>query len=488
MHETQELLPGEIRDAARRLPAGADLQVFARRQRRARQRLALLRKFYGDAPCRMARVHLLTSSTVAINRFCAHSAEFNELGEAIMPVDDMGRPRTDSWQRYQDACREQRPMPVRDELWLEAHARDWRTLKESGLDTAFLKAAEQHSDDPNWRLMRRYGELTFGSRVFDHLSDVGRLPSESTIALAMGLAMRRIIGRGWPVAWRVFIEIARAMLWGIERPPDGLPSNRRIAWWTVTSAFRTWGVWPVYRRGLRIQNRGVCCPEVDWPILETLLGPDVDRIHPLIVKFYRNPGRFHAEASLEIRTLPLMFYSRMAALLLGQGLYEEGSGTFPARLRVFRRDDGSMHFVRELYCGRSLRVFDSDFVLRSGERETQFVEVFGDLRIDVVLDAEVRPDGGVAVVGRDIYWRSIRLPRTALRIDFSSRVEVAPSGQERIRVVGTLDIAPRTRLGRFLMHSVLRRPRRLGQITYLLWSKNESAAAPPRPLPSSDSR
>jgi hypothetical protein len=222
------------------------------------------------------------------------------------------------------------------------------------------------------------------------------------------------------------------------------------------------------RAGGRKSRLFACaCVREFWSWLETLLGDAAGQVHPLIVQFYRNPGRFTALASLDIRTAPLMAYSWLAAILLGQGLYEGGTAEIPARLRVFRRDDGSMHFVREIYCGGSLRVFDSDFVLRRVAGRQSLVEVFGDIGVEVVLDAELRPPGGVAIVGRDIYWRGIRLPRTALRVEFASRV-CADSDGEFIEIVGRLSMEPQTAIGRFFMHTLLRRPRELGSIRYIV--------------------
>lgn len=465
-----EPTPYDLKEATRFWPDGtADHQrAFAIRQLRTRRRLGLLLDFYRSCPCSMARVHLLTASTVAVGRLCGFSDEFNSLGDAIMPVDDSGLPRTELWRRYEEACRTKRPWLIRDEFWLEAHAQDWRALKAAKLDEQFFASVAGQRDSSHGQLLLRYAQMTFGAREFDHLSEDGPLPLETSISFSMSLAIKRFLRQGWPFFWRNFRLAVLDLLISSPESRVGVPTRRQIAWCNISSAWRAWSAWKVYRRGLRIQNRGVGCPEVDWPLLETLLGDDVHKVHPLIVRFYRNPGRFTAEASLDIHTLPLMFYSRFAALLLGQGLFEDKATTIPARLRVFQRQDGAMHFIRELYCHDQLRVFDSDFVLREVAGKTALVEVFDDLKVDVVLDAEIRPEGGVAVVGRDIYWRGTRLPRTALRVEFSSQVFSDPKGRESIRIVGRLDMSPRTRLGRFCMHSVLRRPNELGRITYIL--------------------
>src|SRR5262245_12112876 len=127
---TEEMSPADLREARRYLPRGsaAEHLAFARRQLAARRRVARLLAFYGQHPCRMARVHLLTASSVAIARFCGYSASFHALGEAIMPVDEAGRPRSALWETYEQACADNRPWGLRDELWLEAHARDWQAV------------------------------------------------------------------------------------------------------------------------------------------------------------------------------------------------------------------------------------------------------------------------------------------------------------------------------------------------------------------------
>src|SRR5947209_6485054 len=96
----------DLDEAVRYLPRGTadEREQFARRQLRARERVTRLLEFYGRCPCRMARVHLLTASCVTVARFCGFSESFNALGDAIMPVDDDGRPRSPRWIAYQEAC------------------------------------------------------------------------------------------------------------------------------------------------------------------------------------------------------------------------------------------------------------------------------------------------------------------------------------------------------------------------------------------------
>lgn len=475
MSERFDPLPSDLREARRYLARGSDedLSAFAQRQIRARQRVYQLLEFYGRCPCHLSRVHLLTSSSVAIARFCGVSASFNALGDAIMPVDHDGVIRTPAWQTYQRACQDGRPWAVRDELWIEAHVQDWQTLREARLDEAFFMEAELHPGDPNWKLLKRHLEITLGARQFDHWAAEGHAPYETAIAKSIGLAAWRIVTRGWRLMRRYAWEMMRGLLVGPGRAERPIVGYRRCAWTLLCSALTAWSALRVYRRGVRVGKRGRFSIEGNWPLLQEVMGEEISLVHPLIVSFYANPGRFDARASLQVNTIPLMFYSRLSALLLGQGLYESDQQEIDCRLRVFRRDDGSMHFVRELYCGDALRVFDSDFVLREVFGQKTLVEVFSDINIDVVLDVEPRSDQRVAVVGRDIFWRGIRLPRIGLKIEFVSKVFDDEGGRQRIEVVGSLRMLPRTAVGRFFMYKVLRRPKDLGSIRYMLTDQRD---------------
>jgi hypothetical protein len=115
----------------------------------------------------MARVHLLAASAVMLGRFWGMSAPFARLGEAVMPVDTSGQPRTQAWEAYARACEEELPLEVRDERWIEAHMRDVARVREAGLEAAFFAEAQAHEEEPLWRLLVQHLEMTLGARLFD---------------------------------------------------------------------------------------------------------------------------------------------------------------------------------------------------------------------------------------------------------------------------------------------------------------------------------
>ncbi len=425
--------PAELTEARAHLPGASSemLTAFVLRQRECRRRLTGLAAFYGAHPCRMARVHLLTASAVALGRFWGVSAPFARLGEAVMPMDAAGRPRTEAWAAYARACEERLPMEVRDERWIEAHMRDVARARESGLEAAFREEARAHGDEPLWRLLVQHLEMTLGSRLFDQPALAGAVPGESAMAHGMATALGRLLHAGWSLLRHYAFATARALLTSGGPRREGLLDDRRVAWLLLSSFITAWTAARVYRRGVRSLHRGQQVgPGDGWPLLVATMGPEVARVDPRVVRFYANPGAWKVGASVELRTWSARMVAWVASRFLGQGVSE--CGERPARFRTFRRADGSMHFVRELFCDGVLRVFDSDFVVRDGT----LYEVFIEHGLEVELEARVLERGGVALRGRRVRWRGLTLPTFGLGVEF--RTYPAEDDSERVTITGTL--------------------------------------------------
>ncbi len=429
----------ELAEARASLPGAESsaLLAFARRQRACRRALALLQGFYRANPCRMARVHLLTASAVMLGRFWGVSEPFARLGEAVMPVDLDGRPRGPAWAAYARACAEGLPWEVRDERWIEAHLRDVAQAREGGLEAAFLAEARAHPGEPLWRLLVQHLEMTLGARLFDQPALAGAVAGETAMAQGMALGLWRLARAGWSLVRHYALATARALLWPSRPLRAGLLGDRRAALLLLSSFVTAWTAARVYRRGVRALHRGQRAGAGDaWPLLAAPLGDGVARLDPRVARFYANPGAWETQATVALRTRSARAVAWLATRLLGQGVSEHGARPFPARFRTFRRADGSMHFVRELFCGGVLRVFDSDFVVRGG----RLYEVFLEQGLEVELEVRALEDGGVSLRGRRVRWRGLPLPTFGLRVEF--RTHPARDGSERLRIVGTLSREP----------------------------------------------
>ena len=321
--------------------------------------------FYGKYSCRLSNLHLLATCAVTLGRFAGVSKEFDELGAEFMPATPDGTPRTSVWQDYADACATRRPLETRDEMWLAAHMQDMQRARQLGLEEEFYRQAALHTDDPVWVLSNEHMQATLGTRLMDHLALSGTEAYETAFAHSLSATFFRLCTRSWKLVRRYWWEGLRAVLSPQREPDRGLLSNRTLALRAICYSATAWRASRVYRRGMRARDRGSHEEQEGWPLLSEVLRERTTEVHPLILQFYQNPSRFRVRASVHFYTLPARIWSWLATLLVGQGLYENDLENIEARFRVFRRRDGSMHFLRELYCGETLRVFDSDFIVRS---------------------------------------------------------------------------------------------------------------------------
>ncbi|MEW6131327.1 MAG: hypothetical protein AB1757_30135 [Acidobacteriota bacterium] len=465
--EASELRAEDLTEARHYLPKAceSELEIFARRQLRARRRLTLMRAFYHHHPCRLARLHLLAGCAIALGRFAGFSASYDRLGEAFMPVDSDGNPRTEGWKIYAEACAMRRPLEVRDELWLAAHMKDLEAVKLARLDAAFYEEMGERENDPTWRLLRQHMEVTIGARLMDGAALSGAVAYETAFGASLAVTVKRLFTAGWALLGRYAVEGVRAVLTFKKESRRHLINYPRTAFALLRYSLTVWRASKVFRRGVRARERGSLASFEGWNLLEEVIGDRLQAVHPMIVDFYTNPSRYQVKAALDLKTLPAKFWSRVATLLIGQGLYESDKEAIDARFRIFRRRDGSMHFVRELYCGDKMRVFDSDFIVRQMQGKPALFEVFVDLKVDVEMAVQPIENGGLSIRGKNIYFRGVRLPQTGIKVEFQSRV-VTVDGIEQLNIDGQLLMQPQTRWGKFLAYKVLRRPEHLACIHY----------------------
>ena len=450
----------DLREAKRYLPqADESAQVgFAERQFRSRCRFAGLKSFYSRHYCRMTRLHLLASCAVTLGRFAGFSKTFDEMGEHFMPLTQENQPRTVEWEKFIEACQQKLPIEVREELWLAAHFKDLKNVRESGLYAKFEGEAEQHKKDPVWQLLKQHMDVALGVRLMDNSAISGILPYETAIADSLVLTVKKLVTAASRLVFLYTKESARAILDVTERTPPSLISYRRTAFEMLRNFLLSFTVSKIFRQGIRTRERGKTAHDENWTLLEMALGEKVDGIHPLIREFYANPSRFDVTATLKLETLPARFWSRFLTFLFGQGLYETDLKEIPTRFRIFERKDGSMHFVRELFCNGKYRIFDSDFVVRNGK----LYEVFTDMNASVEMQVAPVENGGLSIQSKNFLFHGRRMPSIGLTVEFKSRVERG----ETLKIDGQLMMSPKTKFGRFLAYKILRRPQNLGSIHY----------------------
>ncbi len=457
--EKPQLSDKSLQEARRYLPNADDseLQDFAERQFGARRRVWLLKNFYNENFCRLTRLHLLAACAIALGRFCGISKTFDEIGESLMPVNARNQPASEDWKIYAEACQNKMPPEVRDELWLSAHFKDIENIRTKNLEEKFYSEAEKHKDEPIWLLLKQHLEVTLGVRLMDKSAIAGLIPHETAIADSLALTVKKLSTACVRLVGRYAAESARAVFDFSGETSQVVLSYRQTAFDLTRYFLLSFSVSKIFRRGLRERERGSTAETENWNLLEMVLGERVSEINPLIREFYANPSRFDVTATLKLETLPAKIWSRLLTLLFGQGLFETNLTEIPTRFRIFERKDGSMHFIRELYCDGKYRVFDSDFIVENGK----LYEVFTDLKAAIEMVVTPIENGGLSIRAINYRFRGLRLPDVGLQVEFQSRVE-----DSWLKVDGRLKMKPKTGFGKFFAHKILRRPQDLGSIHY----------------------
>ena len=304
-----------------------------------------------------------------------------------------------------------------------------------------------------------------GSRVQDRDALAGRMALETAIASSLTAVVRRNVATGAALV-RLYVGAAvHATLFGgpkVERP---LPSDRKLVWGLCLATARVVLIGHVWRIGVRRRSRGAEKPGSAWSMLGSLretMGDDVDRVDPAVARFFDAMDAFDVKADVHLFHRVGRVAAWAGTLLVGQGMYEEHLEKVAARFRLFRRDDGSLHFVREFWCADEVRVFDSDFVVRDVDGKRTILEVFTDLGIAARMRTVILEDGGVSMTVCGLFWRGVSTSPGPFRVCFETR----PGTDGGVDVVGALDLVPRNRLEAAWLHRVLGLPARVGDIRY----------------------
>lgn len=457
--------PSELVDAARFVSEPEAVRAYIERQRSARLRVALMSAFYQRYPCRMGQLHLLASSGIAVARFAGLSEVYHVIGDRLLPVDHDGRPRTPTWEAYVTAFDEGRPADLLEERWLAAHLTDMEQVKAEGWFARFTEERAAHGPDPTWDDLAEHMEVTLGTRVRDREALAGQVALETAISHSLGAVVRRQLQTGAGLV-RTYVGAAvRATLHGGPWVPPGLPSDRHLVCGLVRATFGVARVTRVWRTGIRRRARGAEGEGgKSWslaPSLAAVLGSSTAALEPRVADFFDRMDRWQLTASVHLYHRVGRWAAAFGTLLVGQGMYEQDLEEVDARFRLFRRDDGSLHFMREFWCADAIRVFDSDFVVRSVDGQPTILEVFQDLGVAARMCTEVLPDGGLRMTVVGLFVRGVPVGVGPVVVRFETRPEA-----ERLAVRGTLDLVATSALSRWWWHRVLGLPPRIGEIRY----------------------
>jgi hypothetical protein len=315
-------------------------------------------------------------------------------------------------------------------------------------------------------MLAEHMAVTLGTRLADADALAGRIALETAIATSLSRVVRRLMGTGMALVRIHVWGAVRATLHGGPWTPPHLPTDRHLVCALVRSTFSTLRITRVWRMGHRRSARGAVHPDSTWsllPSLETVLGSEMEALHPLVVQLFDRMDTFQMTAQVHLYHQFGLVLAWAATLLVGQGMYEQHLDDVDARFRLFRREDGSLNFVREFWCVDDIRVFDSDFVVREVDGRPTILEVFQDLGVAARMRTEPTPTGGLSMTVVGLFVRGIATGVGPAHVCFTT--EPTEDGTA-LDVRGVLTLKPRNFLERFWLLKVLRLPPLLGEITY----------------------
>jgi hypothetical protein len=210
------------------------------------------------------------------------------------------------------------------------------------------------------------------------------------------------------------------------------------------------------------------------PSLRAVLGEEVEALHPDVRALFASMDRFQMRISVRLHHALGRWAAWAGALLMGQGMYESHLDEVPGRFRLFRREDGSLHFVREFWCEDAVRVFDSDFVVREVGGGATLLEVFQELGVAARMRTERTATGGLSMTVVGLHLRGVPVGVGPFRVRFTSE----PGGDGAVDVHGALDLLPRGLLDRWFFGRLLRLPERVGEIRYRAERREATEAVP----------
>ncbi|NCG18738.1 MAG: hypothetical protein GWP91_06975 [Rhodobacterales bacterium] len=441
------------------------------RDDQARATLAQLVAFYQRYPCEAVSLHLLGASATVLGEFWQVSEPFARIGDTMCPVDGDGQPKTDEWRAYVHSCEAGQPVQIRTERWLDAHIEDLAAVEEAGWDRQFQAEADANADDATYQRLRDHMAASLGARHEDSLARRGDWAGETAFATGLIRAVRHLLNDGTGLLAMYFGRAARSVLAPKSRPSDQI-TDRQVVSTLVSSLIGAFSSAGLVRRGLRLRARGRIANADQWPLLESVLGDRALEVHPTLRRFYNNPSSWDARAAFSCPNVLVRIILSVVQRLTGQGLSESREGnTWPARFHVFSREDGTMHFVREIDCDDQLRVFDSDFAPgQTVDGTPAVVETFPELGVRVPLVPRLLHNGDLVLGANQVVWRGIALPAW-VRVAFQGHVV----GERSLTFSGTANLRIETWGG--WAASWVGVPVRLGTLTYQAKRRTEQAGS-----------
>lgn len=397
---------------------------------RARIRSNLMNEFFDKYPVPEAGLLRYSANMLAMNGTYAHTEMFETLGNAVMPVDNVGKPKNALWQAYADAYDRHKAtgspsMQAIESLWFKAHMEDFAITDTPAFQQEMKRFLAQAEQDPALRPMAIYTRGTVGGRkLFEEALAAGKSEEACFLIGLQHFARTMLDARTMPFLEQDLREAGRYLLQRGQAPLDGrgLPTDATMFARASQGLKEMRGLGATIARGLKAQAAGEDVRRAAPAMVDfaRVLSPDqLKQVDPKVLEFYRDPTRFDVQVRANMPDeLSRVVFGDLAPALSGLGALPTGKGAkAPLEMELYRDAGGGTHWDRYTVLeGKREPLFLAKFELEG----KQLKETFNVRGKEVALYFDVAPHQGGLRLTLDPERSS--LLASGSRIVFTTRV------------------------------------------------------------------
>jgi hypothetical protein len=339
-------------------------------------RSQLIEDFYRRYPVAHAGVHLYSANMLSMNGAYASSLMAHTLANAIMPVDNDGKPKNASWQAYADACDRRKATgspseEVCEKLWWKAHMEDFNIVDTPGFQKLLADFWPKAEKDPALQPLATYAKaMVIGRQNFE--KDRQTRSEDAAFVTFIKHFSLTVAKAGEMPYWKEDLAAGVRALKGRGEPAlddRGLPTEHTLFRRAVGGLKEMTGLTRTIGRGIgQIAtgkgDRAVTTSMVD---LSRVLTPaQLKQVDPRVVAFYKQPGSFDMQAGVDFEGgLSDVLLGKLAPAIAGQSQIDDkgrGFENYPMETELYKDDEGATHWDR--------------YVIVDGERKPLFLANF----------------------------------------------------------------------------------------------------------------
>lgn len=328
---------------------------------RARVRSNMVEGFFGKYPTPESGILQYSANMLAMNGTYGYTKMFDTLANAVMPVDNEGKPKNALWQAYADAYEQHLKtgapsMEALETLWFKAHMNDFAIVDSPEFQQEWQHLKDQAAADPALKPMVVYSEGAVGGRQLFEQARARGESDEACFLIGLRNFQRAMVETRSVPFLKQDVQEAGRYLAHRDRPPfddRGLPTDETMFARAAEGLRDMTGLTRVAGVGLKETLTGDTVRQATGTMIDfsKVLSPDqLKRVDKRVLDFYLHPTRYDVTASAGLPgTSDRVVLGDLAPVLSGLGHLPANQGPghpTPIEQDLYRDAQGGTHWDR----------------------------------------------------------------------------------------------------------------------------------------------